>query len=119
VFLLYNDFLLTATWATACNLVPNCRAQGTKLHFSLPLCKKDGVQACEWIADCPIEGCTNQCQLSSQVGHMLIALEDAAWDLDWWQVCPELAMRTWRARRNTPESLATAPAGVGNFPCLL
>jgi hypothetical protein len=92
---------------------------GGKLLLSLPLLKKVVVQACDWIADCPIEGCSNQCQVSSHVGNMLDALEDTAWDLDWWQVCPELALRTWRAQRIALESEAPAPAGVGSFPRLL
>jgi hypothetical protein len=74
------------------------------------------VQACDWIADCPIEGCSSQCKVSSQVGNMIVPLTDTAWDLDWWQVCPELALRTWRARRSSLESQAPAPSGVVPLP---
>jgi hypothetical protein len=82
------------------------------------LLKEAGVQACEWISDCPIEGCTNKCQVPSHLGNMLLVLEDAAWDLDWWQVCPDLAQRTWQGLRVT-EALAPIPAGTGNVAILL
>jgi hypothetical protein len=82
-----------------------------------PALKKAGVQACEWTADCPVPGCANKCQVSSYVGDMFLTLQDAAWDLDWWQVCPDLALRTRQLLRilsTYAEAPAPAPTGPGS-----
>lgn len=50
--------------------------------------------ACEWTGDCPVDGCANKCQLFPlSVGGLTLALEDRAYDLDWWQMCPGLALQ--------------------------
>jgi hypothetical protein len=74
------------------------------------------VQACEWTGDCLVEGCANRCQVQSFVGDMSLALEDRAWDLEWWQVCPNLAqtIHIFEERANTP-----APEPLGNLRLLI
>jgi hypothetical protein len=70
------------------------------------------VQVCEWTGDCPVEGCQNKCQAQAAVGVMFHALEDRAWDLDWWQLCPDLAQTVHLFNRElAAKDDAPSPAG--------
>lgn len=70
-----------------------------------------GVQACDWTGDCPVEGCQNRCQLfPSSVGALFVPLEDRAFDLDWWQLCPDLAQRVGFYRESDLAANAPSPA---------
>jgi hypothetical protein len=80
---------------------------------------KNCSQACEWTGNCAIEGCKHKCQVQDSVGSLLDVLPDRAWDLDWWQVCPYLAMRVQSALQSSADSLTPAGSGELYIPYLL
>lgn len=66
------------------------------------------VQACEWTANCTVDGCANKCQVHSSVGMLLWELNDRNYRLDGWNLCPELAFQVEAVRRI---SATHAPVG--------
>ena len=54
-----------------------------------------------------MKGCAEQCQLYPlSVGTLNFELQDRAYDLDWWQLCPDLALQV--AVRNQETDRLTA-----------
>lgn len=61
-------------------------------------------------------GCENKCQLHApSVGILYPELEDRAYDLDWWQLCPDLALQVANSREliKAIEAEASGPGAQG------
>jgi hypothetical protein len=57
-----------------------------------PFHKMVAMQACSWTAECSVSGCAKKCIVNRERVNNYYTINDRAWDTEYWELCPELAL---------------------------